>query len=98
MAKRERKKGGPRYKKIRLSLPKRLYSILNGIAMGDDRKLNRLIKGIVEEKLQEATVAELETYIYGEEEGEENTEKGQIMKAIKEAESFKDEVENEVEI
>jgi hypothetical protein len=62
-----------------LSLPKRLYSILNGIAMGDDRKLNRLIKGIIEEKLQEATVAELEAYISGsslieEIEEEENTE------------------------
>ena len=76
-----RKKGGPRYKKVSLSLPKRLYSILNGIAMGDDRKLNRLIKGIIEEKLQEATVAELEAYISGsslieeeEEEGSENKE------------------------
>ena len=73
MARRGRKKGGPRYKKVTLSLPKRLYSILNGIAMGDDRKLNRLIKGIVEEKLQEATVAELEAYITGEKEEEEET-------------------------
>jgi hypothetical protein len=65
MARRGRRKGGPRYKKVHLSLPKRLYSILNGIAMGDERKLNRLIKGILEEKLQEATVAELEAYITG---------------------------------
>ncbi|HIC09723.1 MAG TPA: hypothetical protein EYO62_06710 [Aquificales bacterium] len=71
MARRGRRKGGPRYKKVSLSLPKRLYSILNGIAMGDDRKLNRLIKGILEEKLQEATVAELEAYISGEKEEEE---------------------------
>ncbi|RTZ58075.1 MAG: hypothetical protein DSZ31_06590 [Gammaproteobacteria bacterium] len=65
MARRGRRKGGPRYKKVHLSLPKRLYSILNGIAMGDERKLNRLIKGILEEKLQESTVAELEAYITG---------------------------------
>ena len=73
MARRGRKKGGPRYKKVHLSLPKRLYSILNGIAMGDERKLNRLIKGIIEEKLQEATVAELEAYITGGSEAEEET-------------------------
>lgn len=73
MARRGRRKGGPRYKKVNLSLPKRLYSILNGIAMGDDRKLNRLIKGILEEKLQEATVAELEAYITGEREEEEES-------------------------
>ena len=73
MARRGRKKGGPRYKKVHLSLPKRLYSILNGIAMGDERKLNRLIKGILEEKLQEATVAELEAYITGGSEAEEET-------------------------
>jgi len=71
MARRGRRKGGPRYKKVTLSLPKRLYSVLNGIAMGDDRKLNRLIKGIIEEKLQEATVAELEAYISGGKEEEE---------------------------
>ncbi len=71
MARRGRRKGGPRYKKVHLSLPKRLYSILNGIAMGDERKLNRLIKGIIEEKLQEATVAELEAYITGSSDEEE---------------------------
>ena len=74
MARRGRRKGGPRYKKVSLSLPKRLYSILNGIAMSDDRKLNRLIKGILEEKLQESTVAELEAYISGEKEEETATE------------------------
>jgi len=73
MARRGRKRGGPRYKRVSLSLPKRLYSILNGIAMGDERKLNRLIKGILEEKLQEATVAELEAYITGTTEEEEET-------------------------
>lgn len=63
MAKKGRKKGGPRYKKISVSLPKRLYLILNGVAMGDERKLNRLIRGILEDKLMESTVAELEMYL-----------------------------------
>ncbi len=78
MARRKRRKGGPRYKKVCVSLPKRIYSVLNGIAMGDDRKINRLIKGILEEKLQEATVAELEAYISAakEEEAEEEKEEG----------------------
>lgn len=72
MARKQRKKGGARYKRITLSLPKRLYFVLNGIAMGDERKLNRLIKGILEDKLMESTVAELELYLgRGEEEEEE---------------------------
>ncbi len=63
MARKGRKRGGPRYKKVSISLPKRLYLILSGIAMGDDKKLNRLVKGILEDKLQESTVAELELYL-----------------------------------
>jgi len=75
MAKRGRKKGGPRYKKISISLPKRLYLILNGVAMGDERKLNRLIRGILEDKLMESTVTELEMYLGRVE--EEDTQKNQ---------------------
>ncbi|GBC89201.1 hypothetical protein HRbin13_01339 [bacterium HR13] len=71
MARRGRKKGGPRYKRVVLSLPKRLYYVLNGIAMGDERKLNRLIKGILEDKLMESTVGELELYLGRVEEEEE---------------------------
>ncbi|MEM4440924.1 MAG: hypothetical protein QXS14_05590 [Desulfurococcaceae archaeon] len=71
-----KKKGGARYKKIKLSLPKRLYMILNGVALGDERKLNRLIKGIIEDKLAESTVKELELYLsrLEEEPEEEETE------------------------
>ena len=75
MARKGRRRGGPRYKKVSLSLPKRLYLVLNGIAMGDDKKLNRLIRGILEDKLQESTVAELELYLRkseAEEEGKES--------------------------
>ncbi len=75
MAKKGRKKGGPRYKRLTISLPKRLYYVLNGIALGDEKKLNRLIKGILEDKLMESTVAELEVYLgRGEEEEEEEEE------------------------
>ncbi len=74
MARKGRKRGGPRYKKVSISLPKRLYLILNGIAMGDDKKLNRLVKGILEDKLQESTVAELELYLRKIEEEEEKVE------------------------
>lgn len=75
MARRSKKRGGPRYKKVCVSMPKRLYSIFNGIAMGDDKKLNRLIRGILEDKLQECTVAELEMYLRKIEEAEkEETE------------------------
>ncbi len=71
MARKGRRRGGPRYKKVSLSLPKRLYMVLNGIAMGDDKKLNRLIRGILEDKLQESTVAELELYLKRAEEDKE---------------------------
>lgn len=74
MARKSRKRGGPRYKKVSLSLPKRLYLVLSGIAMGDDKKLNRLIRGILEDKLQESTVAELEMYLRKPEAEEEKEE------------------------
>lgn len=74
MPRKAKRKGGPRYKRVVLSLPKRLYYVLNGIAMGDERKLNRLIKGILEDKLMESTVAELELYLGRGEELEEEVE------------------------
>jgi hypothetical protein len=45
MAKRGRKKGGARYRRITLSLPKRLYYVLNGIAMGDEKKAKQIDQG-----------------------------------------------------
>jgi len=68
------KKGGRRYKKVSLSLPKRLYSVLNGIALGDPIKLNRLIKGILLEAISEKTISELESYIFSGEVEEETIE------------------------
>jgi len=78
MAKRGRRKGGARYKTVKLSLPKRFYSVLNGIAVGDERKLNRLIKGILLEAINEKTIAELESYISGGEVEEETVEVKEI--------------------
>ena len=59
------------YRRVTLSLPKRLYMVLNGIAGGDERLLNRLIRGILEDKLSESTFAELELYIRTRREEEE---------------------------
>jgi len=84
MAKRGRKKGGARYRRVTLSLPKRLYYVLNGIAMGDERKLNRLIKGILEDKLMESTVSELELYLGRGEELEEEEEMEEVEEEKKE--------------
>ncbi|WP_457600382.1 hypothetical protein [Hydrogenivirga sp.] len=55
--------------------------MLSGIAMGDDKKLNRLIKGILEDKLQESTVAELEMYLKKIEEEEKEEEKEETAEA-----------------
>ncbi len=58
-----RRKAGPKYKKITISVPKSIYYILLGIAQGDEKKLNKLIRGIIEDKFTEATVEELQMYI-----------------------------------
>jgi len=63
---------------LSLSLPKRLYSVLNGIAMGDERKLNKLIKGIVLEAISKKTIAELESYISSSEVEKETIEVEEI--------------------
>jgi hypothetical protein len=53
---RGRRKG---VKSVKLSLSKRTYNILYGIAGNNEQKLNRLIKLIIEEKLENSTVGEL---------------------------------------
>jgi len=58
-----KRKAGPKYKKISLSVPKSTYYILLGIAQGDEKKLNKLIRGIIEDKFAESTVEELQMYI-----------------------------------
>ncbi|MEO2065134.1 MAG: hypothetical protein ABGX17_01380 [Desulfurobacteriaceae bacterium] len=56
---RGRKAGKRTNKTVRLSIPKRLYYILYGIAGNNEQKLNRLIRTIIEEKLENSTVAEI---------------------------------------
>jgi len=56
---RGRKAGKRANKTVRLSIPKKLYYILYGVAGNNEQKLNRLIRLIVEEKLNNSTVAEL---------------------------------------
>ncbi|RKQ59101.1 hypothetical protein C7457_1741 [Thermovibrio guaymasensis] len=56
---RGRRTGKRTNKTVRLSIPKRLYYILQGIAGNNEQKLNRLIRIIIEEKLESSTVAEI---------------------------------------
>lgn len=58
-----RKKAGPKYRKITVSVPKSIYYILLGIAQGDEKKLSKLIRGIIEDKFAESTVEELQMYL-----------------------------------
>ena len=44
---------------LRVGVPKSLFMTLNGIAGGDERKLARLVRAILEEKLATSTVSEL---------------------------------------
>ncbi len=58
-----RKPGKRANKVVRISIPKRTYSILYGIAGNNNQKLNRLIKNIIEQRLNSSTVAELSKLI-----------------------------------
>ena len=69
-----RRKAGPKYKKITISVPKSIYYILLGIAQGDEKKLNKLIRGIIEDKFAESTVEELQMYIIKPEKEEKELE------------------------
>ena len=76
---RGRKAGKRANKTVRLSIPKKLYYILYGVAGNNEQKLNRLIRLILEEKLNSSTVAELTQLLEGqkrekEEEKEEEKE------------------------
>ena len=56
---RGRRAGKRANKTVRLSIPKKLYYILYGVAGNNEQKLNRLIRLILEEKLNSSTIAEL---------------------------------------
>ena len=72
-----KRKAGPKYKKIAISVPKSTYYILLGIAQGDEKKLNKLIRGIIEDKFAELTVEELQMYITKPEREEKEEEQQQ---------------------
>jgi len=57
--KRGRKPGKRTNRTVRLSIPKKLYYILYGVAGDNEQKLNKLIRAIIEEKLATSTVVEL---------------------------------------
>ncbi|RKQ63433.1 hypothetical protein C7457_0304 [Thermovibrio guaymasensis] len=72
---RGRKAGKRANKVVRLSIPKKLYYILYGVAGNNEQKLNRLIRLIIEEKLNSSTVAELSQLLESQKrEKEEQTE------------------------
>jgi len=56
---RGRKPGKRANKVVRLSLPKRTYYVLYGIAGNNEQRMNKLIRAILEEKLENSTLAEL---------------------------------------
>ena len=71
---RGRKAGKRANRVVRLSIPKRLYFILLGVAGNNEQKLNRLIRLIIEEKLENSTVAELSQLLEPTRRKEEETE------------------------
>ena len=56
---RGRKPGKRANKTVKLSLPKKLYFVLYGIAGNNEQKMNKLIRSIIEEKLENSTISEL---------------------------------------
>ncbi|HIC87210.1 MAG TPA: hypothetical protein EYP03_03110 [Aquificae bacterium] len=60
------RRGGKKSNKvIRLSLPKKIYYILYGVAGNNEQKLNKLIRNIIEERLEYSTIGELEELLEG---------------------------------
>jgi len=69
-----RRAGKRTNKTIRLSIPKRLYYILQGIAGNNEQKLNRLIRIIIEEKLENSTVTEIASMLKSKSKAKEEEE------------------------
>jgi|GEM_PF-970612 hypothetical protein len=69
------RKAGRRVSRIvKVPLPKKTYYILYGIAGNNEQKLNRLIRTIIEEKLQNSTIAELTAILESAKRGREEVE------------------------
>jgi len=71
---RGRKPGKRSNKTVKLSLPKRLYFILYGIAGNNEQKMNKLVRLILEEKLENSTVSELSQMLEKAKKDKEETE------------------------
>ena len=75
---RGRKAGRRVSRVVKVSLPRKTYYVLYGIAGNNEQKLNRLIRTIIEERLENSTIAELtgilESSKRGKEEEEETAE------------------------
>ncbi|WP_456397593.1 hypothetical protein [Desulfurobacterium sp.] len=56
---RGRKPGKRTNKTVKVSLPKKTYYILYGIAGNNEMRLNKLIKTIIEERLDNSTISDL---------------------------------------
>ncbi len=56
---RGRKPGKRTNKTVKLSIPKKTYYILYGIAGNNEQKLNRLVRLIIDEKLSNSTISDL---------------------------------------
>ena len=74
---RGRKPGKRANKVVKLSLPKKIYFVLYGIAGNKEQRMNKLIRAILEEKLEKSTISELAALLETgrkEKEGEVNSE------------------------
>ena len=71
---RGRKTGKRANKLVKLSLPKRLYFVLYGIAGNNEQKMNKLIRSIIEEKLENSTISELSQMLESSKKEKEETE------------------------
>ncbi len=75
---RGRKPGKRANRIIKLSVPKKLYFVLLGIAGNNEQKLNKLIRTIIEEKLENSTIAELSQMLEAKKEKEETEEETEV--------------------
>ncbi|WP_459775882.1 hypothetical protein [Aquifex pyrophilus] len=77
------RKRGRNFKKISVSLPRSTYYILLGIAQGDEKKLNKLLRGIIEDKFRESTIEELQMYVAKPEKEEEEIKTEEVKEEEK---------------
>jgi uncharacterized protein YlbG (UPF0298 family) len=62
---------------IRVSVPRKLYYVLLGVAGNNEQKLTRLVRAIIEERVENSTIAELQTLLESKRAREEQEEETQ---------------------